>query len=394
LNAGADANTSISTGETTLMTAARTGHVGVVDALIAHGAKVNASEPSHNQTALMWAVAEQHSDVVRTLIEHGADVAARSRVRRRTVQTGDRYGDQSSIKDVGPVDLGGFTPLLFAARVGDVASAEHLLRAGADVNDRAPDGASVLVIAAHSGHGALAALLLDKGAEPNAAAAGYSALHAAVLRGDLDLVRALLSRGANPNAPLVKGTPSRYYSKDYAFSEALVGATPLWLAARYGEGDIMRALAGAGADARFAMPDGTTILMEAIVVTRGIGTFRAGDRRERYQGPADVAAKADGEDERITLETVRDALAVGADVRASKKDGDTALHTAAGLGLNSVVQLLADRGADLEARNNRGQTPLASIVARSSRAPGAQYAGGADAGASTAELLRQLGAKP
>jgi crotonobetainyl-CoA:carnitine CoA-transferase CaiB-like acyl-CoA transferase len=56
--------------------------------------------------------------------------------------------------------------------------------------------------------------------------------------------------------------------------------------------------------------------------------------------------------------------------------------------------LLADRGADLEARNNRGQTPLASIVARSSRAPGAQYAGGADAGANTAELLRQLGAKP
>src|SRR4029077_6765622 len=121
-------------------------------------------------------------------------------------------------------------------------------------------------------------------------------------------------------------------------------------------------------NARFAMPDGTTILMEAIVVTRGIGTFRAGDRRERYQGPADVAAKADGEDERITLETVRHALAGGADVRAANKDADKALHTAASLGLNSVVQLLADSGADLEARNNRGQTPLASIIARSARA--------------------------
>ena len=393
LKAGANANATISSGETVLMTASRTGHLGVAEALLAHGANVNASEPSHNQTALMWAVAEQHPDIVRTLIEHRADIQARSRVRRRTVQTGDRYGDQNTIKEVAQVDLGGFTPLLFAARVGDIASAEHLLRAGADVNDRAPNGASVLVLAAHSGHGPVAELLLDKGADPNAAGAGYSALHAAVLRGDLDLAKALLAHGANPRAQLTKGTASRYYSKDYAFNEALVGATPQWLAARYGDSEMMRVLAAGGADARFTMADGTTTLMAAIVATRGFGAFRAGDRRERYQGPADVSAKADGEDERITFETVKRAVELGADVRAVNKAGDTALHTAASLGLNSVVQLLADSGADLEAKNNRGQTPLAAITARSSRAPAAQYAGAADESTSTADLLRKLGAK-
>ena len=63
------------------------------------------------------------------------------------------------------------------------------------------------------------------------------------------LVKALLAQGANPNAPLAKGTPSRYYSKDWALNEsALVGATPLWQAARYGDVPIMRALAAAGAD--------------------------------------------------------------------------------------------------------------------------------------------------
>jgi hypothetical protein len=154
----------------------------------------------------------------------------------------------------------------------------------------------------------------------------------------------------------------------------------------------MLVLAAGGADARFAMPDGTTTLIQAIVVTRGIGTFRAGDRRERYQGPGDVAAKADGEDERITFETARRAIELGADVRAVNKAGDTALHTAASLGLNSVVQLLADSGANLEAKNNRGQTPLAVVAARS-RAPAALYSGAADESASTADLLRKLGAK-
>jgi len=276
--------------------------------------------------------------------------------------------------------------------VGDVASAEQLLRAGADVNDREPDGASALVVAAHSGSGSVARLLLDNGAEVDSAGAGYTALHAAVLRGDVDLVKALLAKGAKVDTPLAKGTPSRYYSKDYAFNEALVGATPLWLAARFGDGDIIRALGAAGANAKFAMPDGTTALMEAIIVTRGIGTFLAGDRRERYQGPADVAAKADGEDERITLETARRIIEAGGDVRAANRNGDTALHTAATLGLNTVVQLLADSGADLEAKNSRGQTPLAAVLARR---PGSVVSPSAspESSASTADLLRKLGAK-
>ena len=78
---------------------------------------------------------------------------------------------------------GGYTPLLFAARRGDVASARLLVAAGADVDAAAASGTSPLVVAAHSGHGALAAFLLEAGADPGAAGAGYAALHAAVLRG-------------------------------------------------------------------------------------------------------------------------------------------------------------------------------------------------------------------
>jgi ankyrin repeat protein len=142
LTAGANPNAVPSSGETALMTAARVGALDVVNALLSRGAAVNVREPSHQQTPLMWAVSRGHADVARRLIEAGADISARSRIRRRTVQLANRYGDQNSVRGVTEIDLGGFTPLLFAARVGSVGSAAHLLAAGANVNDAAPNGAT------------------------------------------------------------------------------------------------------------------------------------------------------------------------------------------------------------------------------------------------------------
>jgi ankyrin repeat protein len=388
LKAGANANAAVSTGETALMTAARGGNVGAVQMLLAHGAKANAREGSHGQTALMWAVAHAHSDVVKVLVEAGADINARSEVRTRTVHTGSRYGDRGADKGALRMDQGGFTPLLFAAREGDIESARMLLDAGANVNDAAPNGASALAVATLSGHGTFAALLLDKGADPLAAGAGYTALHAAVLRGDQALVKALLAHHANPNAQLTKGTPSRYYSKDYAFNEALTGATPFWLSARYGDVEALGLLAAAGADPRHAMADGTTALMAAIAANPGFGV---GNRREQYLSPADAAAKAEGEDERTTLATARAVIALGADVHAANQAGDTALHMAASQGLTTVAQLLVEKGASLEARNKRGLTPLGAATAPRQRNPLA--APGPDIRIGTAELLRKLGAK-
>src|SRR5205807_558418 len=144
-------------------------------------------------------------------------------------------------------------PLLFAARSGDVESMQLLLRAGADANDAQPDGVSALVLAAHSGHGAAAALLLDHGADPNALAGGYTPLHAAILRSDVPLVKALLAHGANPNLRMTRGTPLRRDTTDWNLPKTLVGSTPFLLAAKFLEPEILAALAAAGGDPRLTM---------------------------------------------------------------------------------------------------------------------------------------------
>jgi ankyrin repeat protein len=233
-------------------------------------------------------------------------------------------------------------------------------------------------MAAHSGHGRLAEALLERGADPNAAARGYAPLHAAILRGDGALVAALLAKHADPNARITKGTPLRRFGEQqFVLPGTFVGSTPFLLAARYAEVDIMRALLAAGADPSVAMPDGPTALMLAAGVEwedTGVGGFA--DRRARFL-PAGSSPWGLPDWNR-TLPAVELALALGADVNARNKDGNTALHGAA-KGFDAVIELLIARGADPNVKNRRSQTPLSIAAARADLS-------------STAPLLRKLGA--
>ena len=340
LAAGADPNAALPSGETPLMTASRTGNAAAVRALLVHRADPHAREHAHGQTALMWAAAQGHPEVVRLLLAFGARVDDRSKVYPQVVSASGN-ADRSGVFEV---LQGGYTPLLFAARQGGVASARLLVGAGADVDGAAASGTSPLVVAAHSGHGALAAFLLDAGADPGAADAGYAALHAAVLRGDPPLVRALLAHGADPGAVLERGTPARRVSADWRLPHRMIGATPFWVAARFREPAIMRLLADHGADPSHEV-EAETALMAAIQGSSNRGRFG-------------IAPPDAGEEARRTLAAVTAALDAGADVDARNRNGDTALHLAASRGLDDVVALLAERGAALDARNESGQTPL------------------------------------
>ena len=74
----------------------------------------------------------------------------------------------------------GFSPLLFAVRAGSIDAVRVLLDAGANVNDVLSDGETALIVALANAHWQLADLLLDRGANPNLAGAGWNALHQAV----------------------------------------------------------------------------------------------------------------------------------------------------------------------------------------------------------------------
>ena len=348
LDAGADASAALLSGETTLMTCSRTGDTAAVRALLAHGADVNRKEPHHDQTALMWAAAGAHPAVVSALIGAGADVHARSRTFSQTVTS---EVTQRALREQlnYTIERGGSTPLLFAARSGDADSVRLLVDAGADVNDALPNGITALVEAAHSGHEDAGIALLEKGANPNLAQAGYTALHAAVLRSGVRLVQALLAHGADPNVRMTKGTPVRRNSEDFELPATLVGTTPYFLAAKFLEPAIMRALSSAGADTRKTMNrSGETALMAAA----GMGASSQADRRG--------LSVLDGgriEDEGRVVEAVAVAIADGADVNAANAAGETALHAAALLGYDRVVKQLADAGAKVDMKNACGATP-------------------------------------
>jgi ankyrin repeat protein len=336
LDAGANPNLALLAGETPLMVAARSGYPDIVEMLLTKKANPNA-HGARGQTALMWAVAEKHSEVVKVLLAHGTDIQARSDVWTDVMAV----PPHSILAYNKAIPHGGETALMFAARVGDLDSAKLLVAAGANVNDADAWGVSATVLAVHSGYRDLAEFLLDKGADPNQAAAGFSALHEAIMRRDEKLVAALLDHGADPNAPLRTWTPTRRSSKDYHFDPAIVGATPFWLAARFVQPNVMRLLVKHGADPLFVLH--SDYIAEARLQHR-IEATTAAMAATGMGGGTPWVQPARAERETLTLEAVKLAAELGVDLNAANIDGRTALDAAKALKYDSVVKFLVEKG--------------------------------------------------
>jgi ankyrin repeat protein len=387
LDAGANPNTAITTGETPLMTCAGSGSVAAVRMLIARSANVNAREPSQNQDALMWAAAERHPDVVRLLIEAGANL-------------------QSHTKK-------GFTALHFATREGDLESTRQLLAAGVSVNIRSqPDepvaetrpensgggrsasgaaavsvaprgpgyqatlsaGSTPLLVATVRGHVPLAIFLLEQGADPNVIDAGFAPLHWASgtweggisnpvygftdpmsgipnRKAKLDLVKTLLAKGADPNLRMTRRPPG-FAGLGGGYEDA-AGATPFLLASAAADLEMMRLLLAAGADPTLVTDTKTTPVMAASGLNRGIG-----------ESPTTEAQ---------ALDAVRLLLQLGADARGATTFGENALFGAAYRGWNTLLAVLIEKGADVNAISKAGVTPWLAASGYGDRLGGVLY---------------------
>jgi uncharacterized protein len=388
LKANADPNVAQESGMTPLLDAINVGKPELVKLLIARGANVDAATTKTKLTPLMWAIGDGHPEIATLLLEAGANVQA--------------------------VTTDGFSALTFAARAGNVEIARALVARGLPVNETGTDRVHALPYAALSGQDAFALFLLEQGADPNATLSGVTALHAASGaagqfvadwqrmrsggvglggasafnvfgvgggRGGssrVPLIRALLDKGARINEPVATsamaqsyiGRPTKGAFESFSCGTGdFRGATPLWLAAfnanggggtlDFSGGDNSSAAAGApppqwgtpataiieallagGADLTLTSDDGTTPLM----VAAGLGrcTFNPNINRGGRSPSAEAAVT-------VLLDS-------GADINAVNEGDFTALHGAAYRGLNEVIKILVDRGANINARDYRGRT--------------------------------------
>jgi len=330
---------------------------------------------------------------------------------------------------------GGLTALLHAARQGNLDAARALLDGGADVDQfSAGDATTPLLMAAINGQFDLAMLLLERGADPNLAARTNAAtpLWAAVnaqwqprtrfpqpqemglqQASYLDLMEALLKAGADPDARLTVHPWYMVYSgcgnRNCGLADTQ-GSTAFWRAAYATDVEAMKLLVRYGADPEIATaapeprrsrrPEGPA----EQPLPRQPQDFAGKDRPEislaqfnRPESDAEDRAGAGDEDEldpsglppvpeggpgvlplhaaagvgygegfagnahRHAPDSWMPAVKylieeLGADVNARDHNGYTPLHHAAARGDNEMIMYLVSKGADVTAVSRRGQT--------------------------------------
>ena len=450
LEAGANPTVASSAGGATpLHFAASASSKGSVISLLDHGAEIDARESAWEQTPLMFAASLGRTEIVELLLSRGADVSVTTsavylpalqdedraaRQRRDKVLDGfraqnvsgseswrpsptevqaamessridpeesanpeeegeDAYNEQVGVPGgnsyadlVGT--MGGTTALIHAVREGHLETVGVLLDHGADINQpSAGDQTTPLLSAIINGYFDLALELLKHGADPRlASTAGTTPLfsvintrwapkarypqqeaHKQQQATHLEVMEALLRSGANPNARLTK----HLWFMEYTFSHLGIdtsGATPFWRATHALDVPAMKLLVEYGADP-------------------GIPTTKGQDRRSRggggedpsglppvpFGGPAvhpiHVAAGHGygtgyaGYSHRHApdawLTTVKYLVEEhGADVNARDHNGYSPVHNAASRGDIEMIHYLVDKGADVMVVSRRGQTTV------------------------------------
>ncbi|KAJ3141471.1 hypothetical protein HK101_003377 [Irineochytrium annulatum] len=373
-------------GYTPLHGAAHRNHPRLAHALIVCGASPRA-EDTTSHTPLHLAAMSDNAEVAEVLLWHDPALANLAGGLNRTPlflaalwgapRTAALLLSYSADPNLASVDPTGInpTPLRAACQSSHVDMVSLLLRGGADVNAPAGDGSTCLHVAIATGCGAVAGMLIRAGADVDArlASGGETPLHLATRRkkrkpaGPQSIQHQMLKMqigdspaqpssasvnsgtgGVNPDPPHILVRLLLDAGADANTPETRAGMTPLHLASR--EGDLLTC---------------------CLLIEQGGASLES----PTHAGYAPLAIASLNS----RVKVVAELLGRGADARATSHDGTTALHAAAmapgvkqdpgaaaapaaaGAAMNAgeaIVGMLVEKGAEVDAVDVRGDTPL------------------------------------
>jgi ankyrin repeat protein len=274
-------------------------------------------------------------------------------------------------------DQAGNTPLHYAAIIGSVPIAEHLLSNGADINASNAQRNTALMESINQGNDDVSFLLIEKGVDiQRRNFSGSTALHMAAVRDRTKVAESLIQKGIEVDGRDAAGfTPLNVLARvtnnvDMARLLIAKGAdvnakdnrntTPLNNAGIYGHPDIINLLLDHGADFDAAgelagrLIDraaelGSERLFDVVVHKFGDNLFQDGSRNKRLMS----SALGGG-----SIEIVQRLLARNIPLSFDPdRGGWTPLHHAAGGNKRAIVEFMVNKGADINARTHDGRSP-------------------------------------
>ena len=219
---GADFNAQKKSGDTPLVLAARNGQYDAVALLLTLDVAVFVD--GQNMNALHFAAESGHTGCVQLLLDAGVPV---------DVQTTDMcYTARSLIN-------GGVTPLMLAARQGQVETMMLLIDNGATVDCMDDDGQTALLLASKYNHPPCVSVLLSRGADVDGVELqdnpvfglerGVSPLFVAIKENNIDVIKVLLHANCNLRVLALESNDNLVTSLEYAFNKHRIVAAQLLL---------------------------------------------------------------------------------------------------------------------------------------------------------------------